>query len=136
MAGIDYVNRYPKSRAKKGKTILELKNIYNDKNTIKAASLYLRSGEIIGIAGMQGAGKTSLSRLIAGVDRIASGQILVNQSPMVFKNPYDASKSGIAYLNESNEVNLCMMMNTSYNITLANLKSLTKKLFCESPYRF
>lgn len=129
MAGVDYLNRYPKSKAKKGRKILELKKVSNSINTVKNVDFYLRSGEIVGIAGLQGAGKTSLARLLAGAEPAASGEIRVYDQPVVFKKPYIAVKKGIAFLSEQNATNLNMMRDTPYNITLSNLNRVMKRQF-------
>jgi ribose transport system ATP-binding protein len=76
MAGTDYTNRYPKTRSPKGNILLELRDVAGENNIVKDASVYIRSGEIVGIAGMQGAGKTSLSHIIAGAERISQGRII------------------------------------------------------------
>ncbi|MDD5017447.1 MAG: sugar ABC transporter ATP-binding protein [Eubacteriales bacterium] len=126
MAGEDYVNRYPKSRAKKGRKTLELRNVSNKQNTVKNISIYVRSGEIIGIAGLQGAGKSNLAKLIVGMEMVSEGLLLINNKPSVLKNPHQAIKKGIAYFSKYNEFNINMLMNTHYNITLSNLKRVTR----------
>ena len=128
MAGEDYKNRYPKTKARKGKKTLELKTVTNELNTVKDVSFYLRSGEIIGFAGLQGAGKSSLTKMLAGIEGIASGQILIGGKPAVLKDPSQAVKKGIAYFSENNECNINMLMDTPYNITLSNLDCV-KRLF-------
>ncbi len=87
MAGEDYVNRYPKTRAKKGKKILELQNVSSKKRTIRNADLYLRTGEIVGFAGLRGAGKTTLAKMISGIEPIAEGRMLYNNQPVSFNCP-------------------------------------------------
>jgi len=128
MAGEDYINRYPKTKAKKGSKILELKKVGNELNTVRDISLYLRSGEIIGFAGLQGAGKSSLMKLLAGIEEMKAGQMLISGKPVALRNPSQAVKNGIAYFSEDNECNLNMLMNTPYNITLSNLDCV-KRLF-------
>lgn len=128
MAGEDYVNRYPKTRANKGKVILELCGVSNRINTVKNINLFVRRGEIVGIAGLQGAGKSCLLKLMAGAEPVSSGQIKLNGSEVKLKSPYHAIKKGIVYLSEDYELNLNMYMDTSFNITLGNLDRV-KKLF-------
>ena len=132
MAGEDYVNRYPKTRAKKGKVILELKNVSNRQDSVKNANLYLRRGEIVGVAGLQGAGKSSLIKIVAGIETVTAGEILLNSKPVQIKNPYQAIKRGIVYLSDNNSLNLNLWMDVSYNITLANLKKVIKFILINS----
>jgi len=128
MAGEDYVNRYPKTRAKKGKKILELQNVSSKKRTIRNADLYLRTGEIVGFAGLRGAGKTTLAKMISGIEPIAEGRMLYNNQSVSFKLPYHAIKKGIAYFSEYNERNIHMLMDAPANITISNLNGV-KRLF-------
>jgi ABC-type sugar transport system ATPase subunit len=132
MAGEDYVNRYPKTRARKGKTILELRNVSNEMGTVKNANLYLRRGEIVGVAGLQGAGKSSLIKLMAGVEPVSGGQIYLNGEPVTFKNPHHAIKEGLVFLSEDYNLNLNLYMNTPFNITLGNLDRVKNFLLISS----
>jgi len=128
MAGNDIINRYPKTRNPKGECVLIAENISNANGTVKNASLYLRRGEIVGIAGFHDSGKAELTRLLAGVDPITSGRIIVDGREVWKKKPYKALEMGIAYLSEENDKNVHLLMNAYYNITLANLKK-AEKLF-------
>jgi ABC-type sugar transport system ATPase subunit len=128
MAGSDIINRYPKTRASKGERVLVAENISNSDGTVRNASLYLRRGEIVGVAGFHDSGKAELTRLLAGIDPISSGRITVDGQDTCMKKPYKALALGIAYLSEENAKNVHLLMNAHYNITLANLKK-AEKLF-------
>ncbi len=128
MAGSDIINRYPKTRASKGERVLVAENISNADGTVRNASLYLRRGEIVGVAGFHDSGKAELTRLLAGIDPISSGRIVVDGQEAWVKKPYKALAMGIAYLSEENAKNVHLLMDAHYNITLANLKK-AEKLF-------
>jgi ribose transport system ATP-binding protein len=67
---------------------------------VENVSLSLRSGEILGIAGLMGAGRTELARILAGADRADSGRIEVNSAPVRLRSPHDAIRAGIGFLPE------------------------------------
>lgn len=129
MAGHDYINRYPKTKAPKGNVILEVRELSNKKQSVKNVSFSIRSGEIIGIAGLQGAGKSSLAKLIAGIEKIHSGRMFINGKEVKIKEPYQAVKYGIAYFSEDILKNIFMMQNVAYNVTISNIEKLSKYTF-------
>lgn len=83
-------------------TVLEVKNLSNSK--LKDVSFELKKGEILGFAGLMGAGRTELARAIFGADSIHSGEIFVNDRKVHIKNTSDAVKLGIGYLSEDRRV--------------------------------
>lgn len=82
----------------KGDVVLEVKNLCG--NGLKNISFSIRKGEIFGLGGLLGAGRTELARLIFGADPIDSGQIFINGSEVRIRNPKQAVKAGIAYVPE------------------------------------
>ena len=68
--------------------------------SIQDISFAIRSGEIVGLAGLVGSGRTELARSIFGADRIDSGQILVDGKPVALKHPLDAIELGIGLVPE------------------------------------
>lgn len=98
MVGRSITEQYPRHIAKIGEVVLEAKNITNKK--LKNVSLSVRKGEILGLAGMMGAGRTELARAIFAADPIQSGEIFLNGERVSFKSPADAIKNKIAYLPE------------------------------------
>jgi len=132
MTGEDYINRYPKTRAKRGRAILELQNAGNSMGSVRNASLYIRKGEIIGVAGLRGAGKSSLLRLVAGDEKLVQGKILLNKEPVNFKNPSQAILKGIIYLSENPKLNLNLFMDIPFNITFSNLRKVKKAFMISS----
>ena len=78
--------------------VLEVRNLVAP--NVKNVSFKLRRGEILGFAGLMGAGRTETVRTIFGADPLESGEILVNGEIVDIKSPYDAVSHGISYLSE------------------------------------
>ncbi|WP_426452613.1 sugar ABC transporter ATP-binding protein [Paenibacillus sp. S-38] len=89
----------PSSR-RDGKPVLELKEV-SDRSIVRNVSLKLYPGEIVGLAGLVGAGRTELLRTIFGVSRLGSGQILLDGQQVHIASPLDAIGLGIAHVPES-----------------------------------
>ena len=93
---------------------------------IKDVSFTLRQGEILGFAGLMGAGRTEVARAIFGADPLEAGQILVHGKPVSIRSPNDAVQAGIGYLSEDRKhFGLALPMDVRNNIALASLKSLS-----------
>jgi len=85
-------------------------------------------GEIVGMAGLVGAGRTEVARAIFGVDRRTTGQILLDDRELSIDSPRDAIASGIALLTEDRKrTGLCLHLPCSWNITLPNLQQIGMK---------
>ncbi len=84
-------------------------------------SLTLRAGEIVGMAGLIGAGRTELCRAIFGIDQPDSGEILLAGRPLHVNSPQDAVAAGIALVTEDRQITgLATKLPVSFNMTLAN----------------
>lgn len=106
--------------------ILEVKNL-NVNNKLSDISFSLKKGEILGIAGLMGAGRTELAKAIYGVDKLSSGEIFVNGEKVNFKSPKDAVKRGVCYLSEDRKrFGLLLDKSVIENTILANLESYIK----------
>ena len=93
-------------------------------------SFSLKKGEILGIAGLVGAGRTELARAIFGADRMDEGEIMVNGRKMQVSGPHEAVRNGIGYLSEDRKHYGCLLeMDVKTNIALANMKRFTRALF-------
>jgi ABC-type sugar transport system ATPase subunit len=96
-------------------------------NAIDDVSLEVREGEILGIAGLVGSGRSELARALCGVDPRDAGEIEVDGAPVRLDSPRDAMRTGIAMLPESRkDQGLFMKMNTAANITLPRLAEMTR----------
>lgn len=121
MAGEDYRNRYPKTKAQKGKVVMEINNVSNSKKTVKNVNMYIRSGEIVGVVGLQGAGKSSLAKLLGGAEKPSSGEIYYKDELLKNINQHTFVNKGIIYLSDDYKNNLIMNKDVEYNITFASL---------------
>jgi len=111
-----------------GDVCLEVKNLNNKK--LKDISFTLRKGEILGFAGLVGAGRTETARAIFGIDPIDSGEILINGKEVKIKNASDAIKAGIGYVPESRkEEGLVLANSIKFNLTISVLDRFIKGCF-------
>jgi ABC-type sugar transport system ATPase subunit len=89
---------------------------------VEAVSFNVRAGDLLGIAGLVGAGRTELARLIFGADRAASGQVLMRGRPLRLRGPRDAMKAGIVLLPEDRRhEGTVLTFSVRKNITLATM---------------
>lgn len=129
MAGEDLINRYPRTKAKLGKVILSLKDVSNLKENLSNISLHIRQGEIVGIAGLVGSGKSKLSKVLAGVLPFDQGEYLFQGKSMRNVPLINFIRRGIVYLSEDYAMNLIMSQNVEYNISLAALRKFKRFIF-------
>ena len=121
MVGRDIENLYPKTEVEIGDVVLRAEGITRG-NVLKGCSFEVRSGEILGFAGLVGAGRTELARAVFGADPIDSGRIELERRELRIRNPRDAIAAGIGYLTEDRKgEGLAMELGIHKNITLANL---------------
>jgi len=126
MVGREMGHDYPKVEIEKGETILEVKNL-NVKNVLNDISFSVQRGEIFGISGLVGAGRTELARAILGIDSIDSGEIYVKGKKVKYNNFSDAIKDGLGLIPEDRKLQgLIQIMSVKNNITLVNLDRITK----------
>lgn len=111
-----------------GEVCLEVRNLNNRK--LKDISFTLKKGEILGFAGLVGAGRTETARAIFGIDPISSGQILVHGKEVKIKSASDAIKAGIGYVPENRkEEGLVLMSSIRSNLTISVLEEFIKGCF-------
>jgi ribose transport system ATP-binding protein len=102
--------------------VLEAKNL-NRGNLIRNVSFQLKRGEILGFAGLVGAGRTEVARVVFGADPIDSGEIYVQGKRAHIKSPNDAVRNGIGYLSEDRKrYGVTLGMDVEVNIVLAAFK--------------
>jgi ribose transport system ATP-binding protein len=118
----------PKNRNISNEVVLSVKDITN--NRVKCVSFDLRKGEILGISGLVGAGRTELVRAIFKADDIQNGEIYINGIKKNIKNPRDAIQNGIALLTEDRKSQgLILGLPIVTNMTLPILKKVKKGFF-------
>lgn len=123
MVGRSMQDFYEHQRKKNpGEVVLEVKNI-SDGGKIRPASFQLHAGEILGLAGLVGAGRTEVSRLIFGADPKASGEVWLRGKKLKINSPGDAIAAGIGYVPEDRkDQGLFLEMSSRKNIGLNRLK--------------
>ncbi|UGB29315.1 sugar ABC transporter ATP-binding protein [Metabacillus sp. B2-18] len=102
--------------------VLEVKNLNRGK-VLKDINFNLKKGEILGFAGLMGAGRTEVARAVFGADRIDSGEIFINGEKVQIKSPNDAVENGIGYLSEDRKrFGLMIDMDVKTNIAISSIK--------------
>ena len=92
---------------------------------VKGLSFDLRKGEVLGLGGLVGAGRTELARLLFGADRPQEGAMTLEGKPYAPRSPHDAVKSGVGFVPEERRVEgLILSKSLAFNVGLANLKSI------------
>lgn len=123
MVGREITDQFPKTEAPLGETVLELIDFTGDR--FKNINFKLRAGEIVGFAGLVGAGRSELFRAVFGLDPIQSGQMRLEGKEITFHNAQQAIDAGVLMASEDRKregVVLCRPIRE--NITLSSLKSI------------
>ncbi len=108
--------------------VLEVRHVSRGQ-ALRDISFSLRRGEILGFAGLVGAGRTELARAIFGADRIDAGEIFVRGRVVSIRSPRDAVRHGIAYLSEDRKrFGLALGMDVEANIVMATLRRFLRRL--------
>src|SRR5215207_781650 len=121
MVGRDIENLYPKTEVEIGDVVLRAEGITRG-HVLKDCSFEVHSGEILGFAGLVGAGRTELARAVFGADRIDSGTVELEGRKLHIRGPQNAINAGIGYLTEDRKgEGLALQLGVDQNITLAHL---------------
>ena len=129
MVGRTIENLFPKLDAEIGEPVLEVRDLVR-KTTTRGISLQLRTGEIVGLAGLVGSGRSELAQVIFGFTPAESGQILIDGKSVRIKNPGQAMRHGIAYVPEDRSTQgLIKQMDIRANTSLTVLRMLSKNTF-------
>ncbi|MHC4482836.1 MAG: sugar ABC transporter ATP-binding protein, partial [Planctomycetota bacterium] len=127
MVGRELKEFFPARDVKIGDIRVSVDSLSSD-SRISDISFAIRAGEIVGMAGLVGAGRTEVARAIFGVDRKASGSIVLDNKQLSINSPADAISCGIAYLTEDRKrTGLCLQLPCTWNITLPNLIAIGMK---------
>jgi len=118
MVGRKLQELFTKTPTEPGDVVLEARNLCRGAK-LDDVSFSVRKGEILGVAGIVGAGRTELMRCLCGIDGLDSGQILVHGQPVAIRKPMDAIRQGIAMVPESRKGEGLVLCNTvGFNLTL------------------
>lgn len=118
------IQKYPKlNKIPNGRAVLQVEDIY-DQRIIEGVSFSLYQGEILGVTGEMGSGRTSLANLLTGCEPIIKGKMRLGKTPVTFKNPRDALQAGIAYIPEDYRKSLIYQLDIVKNISLSHMQSV------------
>lgn len=124
MVGRKLSDTYPKRDCVKKEIVLKVDNVSGLKNS--EVSFDLHKGEILGVSGLVGAGRTELMRVIFGADKKLSGKIFINGKEKNAKSPQDMIKSGMGLIPEDRKEQGCFLNNSiEWNISIGNIRKLT-----------
>ncbi|RZT21187.1 sugar ABC transporter ATP-binding protein [Fictibacillus sp. BK138] len=131
MVGRELTDRFPERQSSVGKTMLEVKNAARN-GVFENVSFSVKSGEVVGVAGLMGAGRTEIMRALFGLDKLDSGEIWLDGKKAVIKNPSEAVKLGIGFITEDRKTEgLVLDFSIRDNMALPNLTSFSKKGFID-----
>ena len=132
MVGRDLSTVFPKREIEPGAVVLEAASLTSRAAGIRDISFRLRAGEIFGLAGLVGAGRTELAEALFGLRAIDSGQVLLRGAPVHITSPEAAVRQGIAYVPEDRRRHgLVMELPVAANLTLACLRSISRLGFLD-----
>lgn len=128
MVGRDVAVRFPKQQVAIGRELLRVENLTSGE--VKDISFRVKAGEIVGVAGLMGAGRTEMARMIFGADHSISGDIYIDGQPKMITCPADAIKAGIGLITEDRKgQGLVLGMSVGQNMTLAALQQYCRGSF-------
>jgi ribose transport system ATP-binding protein len=125
MVGRNVDRIFPKLDEPTEKEVLRVEGLTGVRSAFRNVSFSVRAGEIFGIAGIVGAGRTELVRAIAGADPLISGSISIDRQPVHFKSPEDAIKAGVVLVPEDRKAQGVVLDHTvATNLALGNFDRL------------
>lgn len=123
MVGRELTSRFPEKENKPGNVIMRVENLSSMYSNLKDASFELRKGEILGIAGLAGSGRTELVENIFGISERKCGKIIINGKEIKNKNPGQSIRAGLALVTEERRANgIFAILDILNNTTISNLK--------------
>ncbi len=126
MVGRELSVVFPKMPVPIGETVLELRGIDCEASAVREVSLTVRAGEILGLAGLVGAGRTELARVVFGLTPADRGEVRLRDRPVSIDSPGAAVGLGIAYVPEDRRRHgVVLEMSVAQNATLATLRAVS-----------
>jgi ABC-type sugar transport system ATPase subunit len=127
MVGRDLTDFFPSRKATIGDVRVQVDGLASPRG-VRDIAFSIRRGEIVGMAGLVGAGRTEVARALFGVDAKTAGSLALDGAPVSINTPADAIRQGIAFLTEDRKrTGLCLELPCTWNITLPNLETLGMK---------
>ncbi|MBF0706036.1 sugar ABC transporter ATP-binding protein [Alkalihalobacillus hwajinpoensis] len=125
MVGRDIKDMFIKEKIEIGGPMLEIKN-FRRKGSKQAVNLKVNQGEVLGISGLMGAGRTELMEAIFGIGEIVEGELFLRKKPVKIKSSMDAIKNGISFVTEDRKLyGLNLKGSVKENISLVNFDNIT-----------
>ncbi|MBR2343311.1 MAG: sugar ABC transporter ATP-binding protein [Clostridia bacterium] len=132
MVGRDITERFPKREKKPAGELLRVEGIGGEYSRLKSASLTLRSGEVLGVAGLDGSGRTELIEAIFGLSKRRGGRIFLSGREVMNRTPAEAKKNGFALLTEERRADgIFGIRDIRDNITISSLKKYGKRIILD-----
>jgi len=129
MIGFDIEQHYPKQNNTKPVKCLEVKNLVTE-NGVNNVSFDVNTGEVFGLGGMLGSGRSQIAKAIYGLDTIISGEIQLNGRKVLFRSPAEAVEAGVGMVPENRKSDGCFFnFEAAKNITISRLKTLLQGPF-------
>ncbi len=130
MVGRPLAQEFPKVAAARGAPLLEVRGLRGGR--VRDVSFAARAGEVLGIAGLAGAGRTDLARLIFGADRLEAGEVLLDGRPVTIRSPREAIRLGICLLTEDRKAQgLALGLGARDNFALPNLGRWSRRAWID-----
>jgi ABC-type sugar transport system ATPase subunit len=129
MVGRELGDFFPQRKVSTGDVRIKVDSLSSEAG-VKNVTFEVRSGEIVGMAGLVGAGRTEVARAIFGIDRMTSGELTLDSRKIQIRSPEDAIANRMAFLTEDRKRSgLCLQLPCSWNITLPNFNLIGMRRF-------
>lgn len=128
MVGRSLSEQFPRTTTPVGQPVLQVKNV-SVSGVLRDLNFEIRRGEIVGIFGLMGSGRTTLARALFGLERVESGEVYVDGARARIGSPMDAIRLGIGYLTEDRRQGLVPCMPIPPNVTLSSLRDFSRFSF-------
>ncbi|OQY34498.1 MAG: D-xylose ABC transporter ATP-binding protein [Spirochaetaceae bacterium 4572_59] len=131
MVGRKLIEEFPEKKYAICDEILEVHNL-NQGSRLKDINFSLCRGEILGFAGLVGAGRTELARVIFGADQYDNGELIIDNKSVEIKKTSDAIAKGVVLIPEDRKLQgLLLELSVKHNISIPNLKNISKTIFID-----
>jgi rhamnose transport system ATP-binding protein len=126
MVGRELEAIFPRRDALLGDTVFDIRDVSSKQCGIKNVSLQVRRGEILGLAGLVGSGRTQLAETLFGLTPLDTGEVYIDGKPVGIGSPSDAVREGLAYVPEDRRNHgVVLDMSVAANITIASLRKVS-----------
>jgi rhamnose transport system ATP-binding protein len=130
MIGRELQRVFPSRDSQPGEIVLEVRSLTSRAAGVRDISLEVRRGEIVGLAGLVGSGRTQVAETLFGLHALDGGEVLISGKPIDIHSPADAVANGVAYVPEDRRRHgVVLEMSVASNTTLANLDRMTHRGF-------